>query len=119
MRPNIVVVHAPGLDEHACLFAISKPFELQAFFAKSAIEALVHAVLSWLARVDLGTIDLLGDKPSKDGTRNELRAVVGAEAAGCTMNTHELCKKLDHARRANPTGDIDGERFSRPLVDHS
>ena len=73
MRPDVVVVHAPGLDHHARLLASSEPFEVEALFAKAAVEALVRSVLPGLPRVDVGAVDLLRNKPAQDGAGDELR----------------------------------------------
>ena len=52
MRPHLVVVHAPVLDDDLRLDPIAKPFCRQSFVPELAVEAFVRAVLPRLARVD-------------------------------------------------------------------
>lgn len=69
----------PGLDEHGGLAARAEPFDRQALVAEHAVEALVRAVLPWLAR----TVEHGGDAglrdPFKDGTADKLRPIVRAD----------------------------------------
>ena len=76
---------APGLDEHAALAARAEPFDRQALVAELAVEALIRAVLPWLARIvehggDAGLRD-----PFQDGTADKLRPLSER------MNSGEPC----------------------------
>ena len=64
VRPDGVVVLAPGLDQDARLASGSEPFGVQALVAQATVEALVGAVLPGLAGVDVHGLDpVLGNRP--------------------------------------------------------
>ena len=52
MRPNLVGMSTPGLDEHLRLSSASEPFQAQAFVAEIVVEALVCCILPRLAWID-------------------------------------------------------------------
>ena len=78
MRPHLVVVPAPGLDDGPGLGSRAEPFEAQALVAELAVEALRRTVLPRLARIDQRGLDALLDDPLQERAGDELRPVIGA-----------------------------------------
>ena len=48
MRPDVVVVLSPGIDDYARIVDAGEPVEIKTVFAELAIEALSERVLGWL-----------------------------------------------------------------------
>ena len=117
MWPYFVVVATPHLDDRSRLDAIAKPLRLEALRAKRAVEALVHSVLPWLARLDEGRVDALVVRPAQKRFRDELRPVVAADIARSAALADEAREHVDDAPRANAAGHVDREALARPLVD--
>ena len=63
MRPDLVVVLAPRLDDDLSLGPRPEPFEAQALVAELAVEALRRPILPRLAWIDQGGLDALVDDP--------------------------------------------------------
>ena len=64
VRPHGVVVLSPGLDQGHRFLPGSEPLHVEALVAEAAIEALVGAVLPWLAGSDVRGIDLRVEQPA-------------------------------------------------------
>src|SRR5678816_991755 len=101
MRPNIVVVPSPLLDESRGLDAVAKPVQREALVAEGAVEALVRSVLPGLARVDERRVEALVQSPREDGLRHELGPIVGAEVRRDPALAHEARQHVDDAPRAD------------------
>ena len=71
MRPHLVVVLTPRLDDDLGLGPGAEPFEAQALVAELAVETLRRAVLPGLARIDQGCLDALVDDPLQERARDE------------------------------------------------
>src|SRR5262249_43175834 len=59
VRPDLIVVHAPGLYDRLNLGQGTEPMDVKAFVAQRSIERLDEAVIGWLAwpaKVDLGLV---------------------------------------------------------------
>src|SRR5688572_5413072 len=115
MGADTVVVDAPGFDEGSCFGAVPEPFLVQALIAKSAVEALVGAILPRLARRNVSGLDAVVCEPAQDGGRHELWAIVGAKVERSTPNADQAGEDLDYAARANAASDVDRQAFSRPF----
>ena len=76
VRSDLVVVASPSFDDHASLAQAAEPFDVQAFVAEPAVEALVGAVLPRLSRLDQCRADLRCLDPFKDPVADELWPVV-------------------------------------------
>ncbi len=86
LRPGLVVVLAPGLDDDLGFAARAEPFDGQALVAELAVEALVGAVLPGLARVVEHGRDALTGDPLQDGLADEFRPVVRAHEQRRSMH---------------------------------
>jgi hypothetical protein len=49
VRPDLIVVHAPGLHDRLNLGQGAEPMDVKAFVAQRSIERLDEAVIGWLA----------------------------------------------------------------------
>ena len=90
MRPYIVEVAPPGLDHDAGFCVRAEPFDTQAFVTKSAIEALVGAVLPGLPGIDERRANLRFGSPPQNRMADELWPVVRGAA-----KTGALCGEFD------------------------
>jgi len=117
MRSDLVVVATPGFDDDLRLGATPEPFERQAFVAELAVEAIVVTVLPRLSGVDVGGLDLLLGEPLQDCLTDELRAVVRAQEARCTVLGDEPGEDLDDATRADQAGNVDRQALPGEFVD--
>src|SRR5690606_19723468 len=97
VRTHGVVVPPPGLDHDACLAPGTEPFDVQAFVAQPAVEALVRAVLPGLARIDMYGLDLVVGEPLQDRQTDELRPVVAADECWDAALAHQPGERLDDA----------------------
>ena len=64
VRPNLVVMPAPSLNDDLGLNARGEPFQTQALVAELAVEALADAVLPRLSQIDQSGLDALVDDPT-------------------------------------------------------
>ena len=76
MGTDLVVVIAPGFDQHGSFAARAEPLDRQALVAELAIEDLVGAVLPRLASIVEHGDDARPRDPFLDGLADELRPVV-------------------------------------------
>ena len=72
MRPDGVEVFKPRGDDYPCLCPTAEPFHVQALVPEFAVEALIDAILPWLARIDECRRDPLIGYPLQNGPRDEL-----------------------------------------------
>ena len=79
MRPVVIVVVTPALDDLAGMAVAAEAVLVQAFVAQPAIEALNEAVLHRLARGDVMPLDAAVLLPPKDRIRGPLGAVIERE----------------------------------------
>ena len=54
MRPDLVVMSSPNLDQNLSLLAAAEPLEAEAFISKLVVETLVGSVLPRFPRIDGG-----------------------------------------------------------------
>lgn len=117
VRAHGVVVPPPGLDHDARLAPGAEPFDVQAFVAQPAVEALVRAVLPGLARVDMHGLDLVLGEPLQDRQADELRPVVAADERWDAALAHQAGKSLDDAARTDRARHVDRQTLAGELVD--
>ena len=76
MRPDVIVVLPPLIDDGFRFDAITKPLHRQALVAEFAVEAFRRPVLPRLARIDQRDVEILADRPFEQGFGDEFRAIV-------------------------------------------
>src|SRR6476620_9829843 len=117
MRPDFIVMAAPGFDDHLRLASAAEPLEAQALVTEAAVEALVHAVLPRLTRIDQRRFDARLLQPFEDRFAHEFGAIIRAQVAWRTAFADQPRQHLDHALRTDAAGDVDGQALARELVD--
>src|SRR5215469_10711215 len=88
MRPDGVVMAAPGFDQDLGLLQRREDFPAQKFVAQLAVEGLVVAVFPWAAGFDVKCPDTDLTEPFTHRRRDELRPVVGTDVCSggpCSM----------------------------------
>src|SRR5215813_11305325 len=118
MRPDGIVVTPPLLDHDLRFRAGSKPFKAKTFIPELAVKAFVCTVLPWLAGIAERHVHAVVRSPLQDSPRDELRTVVRAQVARRTMNADQLGQHFNHAPRANRSGHVNRQAFTRVLIDH-
>jgi hypothetical protein len=101
MRPNYIVVPTRGFNDDLGLAPATEPLHAQACVAESSIEALVHAVLPRLARIDQRSLNPCGLEPLENRFAHELRALGRTQVAGRAVLADKARQNLDDASRAN------------------
>ena len=76
MRPDGVVVIAPSLDQHLRLRQIVEDFPIQQLFPELAVEALVVAVLTRRAALDVERLHADTRQPVPHRLCGELAAII-------------------------------------------
>src|SRR6476661_2973133 len=117
MRPDFIVMAAPGFDDHLRFTSAAEPLEAQALVTEAAVEALVHAVLPRLTRIDQRRFDTRLLQPFEDRFAHEFGAIIRAQVAWRTAFADQPRQHLDHALRTDAAGDVDGQALARELVD--
>lgn len=121
MRPVVVVVLAPVVDDSAHVAKAGEPVLRQALVAEASVETLDTGVLHRLVRLDEADLDVIPDRSGMHGASCELRAVVGAdnlEDPTPGPNTNQIHKSLVGRRLKCAAGysqDCDVSRYSASL----
>jgi len=76
VRPNRIVVQAPGFDDLARLSQAEKPVLVETLVAEPAVEALDVGILVWLAELDEVQPDALRVGPRIERSAGELGPIV-------------------------------------------
>src|SRR5262249_2104451 len=106
------------LDNHLGLGSAPEPFDAQALVAELAIEALCHAILPRLARLDQRRGYALRRDPREQRTRHKLGSIVRPQIMWRSAFTHQSREHLDHASRSDASCDVDGKALLRKFVRH-
>ena len=67
MRPDLIVLFEPLIDDGLSLAGCPKPFGVENFSAKRSVEALVITVLPWRPRIDADRFDAHLGQPFFEG----------------------------------------------------
>jgi hypothetical protein len=118
VRPDLVVVPAPGLDADCGVGTMPEPFEREALVAERPVERFIGAVPQQGLPGSISAVsNLRGLERPEDRARHKLGPIVGAQEPGGPVDAHQLCEHLDHAPRTNPTGHVNRVALARELVD--
>ncbi len=109
MRTNVIVVVAPGLDDHARFAQADEHVFVQAFIAQAAVEALDESILYGLAGLDVVPGNSV-DRPAQDRDAGQLGAVVADDDRGhpaierqpfeFTYDAHATQRSVDYHSQA-------------------
>lgn len=78
MRPDLIVLLEPLVDDGLSLTCCAKPFSVQKFPAESAVEALIVSVLPGRPRIDADRFDAYLGQP--------VRSAYGQETSSRLLN---------------------------------
>jgi len=81
VRPDLVVIGAPGANRWTCLLQRLEPVIVQALVPELAVEALDVAVLHRPPRLDQDVAHTVALRPGHERSAGELRPVVGSHRA--------------------------------------
>lgn len=76
MWTNFAVVSSLALGQGSGLLATPKPLQARALVATLVVEGFVGGILSRLARIDVGGVDVDGSQPVQARAGGELGTVV-------------------------------------------
>jgi hypothetical protein len=79
VRPVVVVVVAPVVDDASHVAEAGEPVQRQALISEAAVEAFDVRVLHWLAGLDEAQFHAVPGRPGLHRPASELRTVVGAD----------------------------------------
>lgn len=95
MRPDVIVVLAPGFDEVARLGEGVEDFAIEEFVAQLADEALAVAILPGAAGSDEQGHDAELGEPVSHLPGHELGSVVGADVVGHAVRQEEFSQDFE------------------------
>ena len=81
MRPILVVMASPRLDDCSDLDPVPEPFHAEALVAELPVQALGSTILPWLSGIDQRGLDARLLQPLQDGMADELGAIVRSQVA--------------------------------------
>jgi hypothetical protein len=90
VRPDCVVVDAPGFDRRFRVDQIHKPVFVQAFVAKLSVEALDIRVLDRLTRPNEAERDAVRVRPRIERAAGKLRPVVDGRSSLASRSSPEV-----------------------------
>lgn len=109
MGPDRVVVEPPPFDEESGFFEAHKPFLIQAFFPKAAIEAFDVAILGWLTGIYEVQLDLVSLGLDIQWLHSELRSIVNLKQLGLTEPLGDLVQGAYHPFTAQAGVDLNAQ----------
>ena len=78
MRPDVVVLSEPLIDDALCLSGCCKPFGVEDFATQRSVKSLIVSILPRRARVDVNRLDPDFGEPIFEGVGCKLGAIVGS-----------------------------------------
>ena len=117
MRPNVVVVHTPGLDRLSRVRQADEPTLVQALVAETPIEALRKGILHGLSRFDVLQRDAPTRCPLIQRFPAKLRAVITDNRPREAARLPESLEDLRDSRTGQRMIDFDGGTFTCVLID--
>lgn len=117
VRPPVVVVGSPAVDDRPSLSQGCEQLTRQAFVAEAAVEALHVTVLPEAAWLDIRGSDIDLRQKAAEAPADELRTVVGAKVLGLTADGEQVHQGLDHAIAGQSPSHFQANALTRELVD--
>src|SRR6266446_7761259 len=118
VRPNRIVVQAPGFDDLACVSQAEEPVLVETLVAEPAVETLDVGILIRLARLDEVQPDALGVGPCIEGPADELGSIVRDEHRRARARLDEPLEHLDHSPAADRRVHFDRQTGPREVIHH-
>jgi hypothetical protein len=101
VRPTLVIIDPPCLDDRSDVIEIYKPVLVQAFVPELAVEALHETIIDRLARADELQPDSVRIRPAIHGVADELGAVIDHDLLRQAMNSRYPRQNLDNPLTTN------------------
>jgi hypothetical protein len=92
MRPQVVVLMTPVIDEQTGFFEGTEPVLVKAVIAEGAVEGLDEGVLDGLTGLDVVEVNLAPLGPEVKCLARELRAVVTGDG---TRGSHRVTEDIE------------------------
>ena len=117
VRPHVVVLPAPALDQHLGFLQGVEDLAVQHLVSQLSIEGLVVAVLPRAPRLDEQRLSAHPSDPLTHGSCRELASVVGADVAGAVLRSSGP-PAVDHVADRSRRSTSHCQAATRVLVDH-
>jgi len=101
MRPDMIVLLKPRVDDDPSLVDRCKPFGIQYFSAQCSIEPFIVPVFPRRAGIDLDWFDTDLCQPVLQSGGDKLRAIVGADVFRLPVFEQKWVKRFEHISRAH------------------
>src|SRR6266404_1445526 len=118
VRPNRIVVQAPGFDDLACVSQAEEPVLVETLVAEPAVETLDVGILIRLARLDEVQPDAWGVGPCIEGPADELGSIVRDEHRRSRARLDEPLEHLDDSPAADRRVHFDRQAGPREVIHH-
>ena len=92
MRPVMIVIHPPSINNVSRLGKAQEQFTVQAFIPQLTVKALNISILPRTSRLDEQCSDLFARQPFLDGLTRELRAVIATNVSRPAADSEQLCQ---------------------------
>src|SRR3712207_2654118 len=119
MRPDGVVVPAPGLEQDLRLLQAAEDLPVQQLVAELALEALAVAVLPGAPGLDEPGPDPEPPRPCSDRLGHGLGTVVRADVLGWAVAHGQLGQDLEGLLRVEPPPDPDRQALPARSEEHT
>lgn len=106
MRPDMIVMMPPLLQNNLRFLEGVERFSVQAFIPQTPVEALVVAILPWAAWLNVESFDAQLREPRLDGFCCKFRSVVRADMIRYPACDKQISQNIHHI--------ISLERVARP-----
>jgi len=117
MRPPVVVVHPPLVENDPSLRQAQEQLTVEQLVPKPAVEALHVAILPRARFLDVERANARPRQPLLDLLGNELRAVVAPQVLGCSPHGEQVLQRHDHVPGSERPGHFDRQTLPRELID--
>ena len=98
MRPDMVVLFKPLIDDSLGLSGCCKPFSVEHFTTQRSVEAFVIAVLPGRAWIDVDRLDPDFGEPVFEGFGCKLRAIVRSQIFRLSAFEQQRIKRFENVR---------------------
>src|SRR5260370_7821602 len=117
MRPALIILHSPGVDNDSGFQQRAKDFPVQTFIAQLVMEALDEWLLARCPWLDVEDFDVVIGHPISDSVSDELRAVVAAQMFGYSVAFDRCLDHGDGIDGPDGPGDMSCQSLLGVLVD--
>src|ERR1700739_4003524 len=117
--PLAVVFLAPVVERSPHIIQRAEPVGVQAFVAKTSVEAFDVSVLHRSSWLDVDQVDLAFFSPAQHATRCELRSVVGTHTLRLATVLDQPIQCSRHSTAAEARLSLQYQALARERIDHT